>query len=68
MASLETRVERLEKQIAQAKGRKASMNALDMVSGQPLLTPRMPSLAGGGKIRRKEAQDVNDLVSDFGFL
>ena len=67
VASLENRVEKLERQIAQAKARKATANTLDLVSAQPLLAP--PILThGGGRVRRKETQDVNDLVSDFGFL
>ena len=73
VASLENRVEKLERQIAQAKARKVTTNALDMVSAQSLLAPPvlMPSGPGGsgeGRVRRKETQDVNDLVSDFGFL
>lgn len=66
VASLETRVEKLQRQIAEAKARNATANVLDMVAAQPFLAP--PVFHGGGKVRRKEAQDVNDLVSDFGFL
>jgi len=66
VASLETRVEKLHRQIAEAKARKATANALDMVSTQPFLAS--PVFHAGGRVRRKEAQDVNDLVSDFGFL
>ena len=73
VASLENRVKKLERQIDQAKARKATTNALDMVSAQSLLAPpvMVPSGLGGsgeGKVRRNETQDVNDLVSDFGFL
>lgn len=72
VASLENRVDKLERQIAQAKARQETTNALDIVSAQPLLAP--PVLAAGhsangdSRNRRKEIQDVNDLVSDFGFL
>ena len=63
-------MERLKRQIAQARTRKATVNALDLVSAQPLLAP--PTLTavqdGGSRVRRKETQDVSDLVSDFGFL
>ncbi|KAL6718093.1 hypothetical protein ACLMJK_004179 [Lecanora helva] len=78
VASLENRIEKLERQIAQAKARKATANAFDMVTAQPLLAPPVlvPDGSGSdrkvgaraGKIGRKETQDVNDLVSDFGFL
>ena len=64
VASLETRVEKLERQVAQAKARKATT--------QPFLVPPVVINGGSGvamgKIQRKETQDVNDLVSDFGFL
>ena len=72
VASLETRVEKLERQIAQAKARKATTNTLDMVSTQPFLAPPVVTTGGNAgamnRVRRKETQDVNDLVSDFGFL
>lgn len=63
VSSLETRIERLEKQIAQAKARKSLMDvdALNIAAAHVLL----PS---GGKARRREASDVDSLVSDFGFL
>lgn len=69
VASLENRIEKLERQIAQAKGRKVTANTLDLVSAQPFLAPPMATTAhGSGRTGRKETQDVNDLVSDFGFL
>jgi len=62
-------VEKLERQIAQAKAHKATTNALDHLSTQPFLAPPVLTTShGGGRVRRKEIQDVNDLVSDFGFL
>lgn len=66
VASLEDRVEKLQRQIAEAKASRATVNALDLVSAQPFLAP--PVFRGGGRVRRRDAQDVNDLVSDFGFL
>ncbi len=63
VSSLETRIERLEKQIVQEKARNPSMdmNTLNIVAAQSWL----PST---GKAQRKEASDVDNLVSDFGFL
>lgn len=68
VSSLETKIERLEKQVAQAKARNPSpsmnVNAFDLVATQPQLSGHH----GGGKAQRKEASDVDNLVSDFGFL
>ena len=67
VASLETRVEKLEKQLAQAKARKASMNAS---AAQPWLSPESsvnPRVVSRGS-QRKEASNVDGLVADFGFL
>ncbi len=66
VASLENRVEKLQRQIAEAKALRATENTLDLVSAQPFRNP--PIFHGGSRIRRRDAQDVNDLVSDFGFL
>ena len=72
VASLENRVAKLERQIAQAQARHAATNTLDLASTQPFLTPPVQSTgqlsSGGKRVQRKEIQDVNDLVSDFGFL
>ena len=65
VASLESRVEKLEKQISQAKGRQNSVRMLDVDSTASPLTPRTRS---DRKHERKEASVVDDLVSDFGFL
>ena len=67
VASLETRVEKLEKQLVQAKARKASTSASGaqiQLSPQSRVSPRVE----GSGAQRKEASDVNDLVADFGFL
>ena len=74
MASLESRVEKLEKRIQYAKARKASVVMHD--NEGPLAQPadRKDSLAAiraaihGKAARRREAVDVNELVSDFGFM
>ena len=67
VASLETRVEKLEKQLVQAKARKASISASGaqiQLSPESIASPRVES----SRAQRKEASDVNDLVADFGFL
>lgn len=73
VASLESRVEKLEKRLAYARSRKASVAMHD--GDEPVETPdRKDSLATiraaihGKAARRREAADVNELVSDFGFL
>ncbi|MCJ1428479.1 hypothetical protein MMC29_006389 [Sticta canariensis] len=68
VASLESRVERLQKQILQAKGRRSSVRMLDVNSGESTLTPDVHSSIVNRKNERKEASVVDDLVSDFGFL
>lgn len=68
VASLESRVERLEKQICQAKGRRSSVRMLDADSGDSTFTPYPRSSIVNRKNERKEASVVDDLVSDFGFL
>ena len=67
VASLETRVERLEKQLVQAKARKASTGssgAQPWPSPESRVDPRVESNAA----QRKEASNVDYLVADFGFL
>ena len=65
---LEARLEKLEKQISQAKRRKTSVTMLDSVPS-PAATTTQAHLPGHQRrTQRKEASDVNDLVSDFGFL
>jgi hypothetical protein len=73
VASLESRVEKLERKIAYAKNRKASVAMHD--ADEPTEGPdRKDSLAviraaiHGKAARRREVADVNELVSDFGFL
>ncbi|KAH8808238.1 fungal-specific transcription factor domain-containing protein [Xylogone sp. PMI_703] len=74
VASLESRVEKLERRIAYARSRKESvaMHEADEPPSEP--PDRKDSLATiraaihGKAARRREAADVNELVSDFGFL
>ncbi|KAG9238700.1 fungal-specific transcription factor domain-containing protein [Amylocarpus encephaloides] len=73
VASLESRVEKLERRIAYARSRKASV-AMHDVDAPVEIPDRKDSLATiraaihGKAARRREAADVNELVSDFGFL
>ena len=59
VASLESRIERLEKQIAQCKGSRAVAQPSPPNDGVGVAAKRS---------RRNEATDVDDLVSDFGYL
>ncbi len=73
VASLESRVEKLEKRLAYARSRKASVAMHD---GEEFTVPadRKDSFATiraavhGKAAKRREAADVDELVSDFGFL
>ena len=77
VAALEAAAERLQRKIAE--GRPASSPTTTMkspayLSGGPFVESHLgqpgpsPRTAGGGRARRKEASDVDDLVGDFGFL
>ncbi|KAM3071399.1 hypothetical protein ACMFMF_007871 [Clarireedia jacksonii] len=74
VASLESRVEKLEKRLAYAKLRKASVAMHDVDNSPTELPDRKDSLATiraaihGKAARKREVADVNELVSDFGFL
>lgn len=74
VATLESRIERIEKKIAEAKARrKSSVLMVDMsenstprrMSADTLRAPRPVSKRAA---RRKEASDIDNLVSDFGLL
>ncbi|CZT05273.1 related to GAL4-like transcriptional activator [Rhynchosporium agropyri] len=73
VASLESRVEKLEKRIAYARNRKASV-AMHYDEDIHVTSDRKDSLATiraaihGKAARRREAADVDELVSDFGIL
>lgn len=59
VASLESRIERLEKQIAQCRDRRVVARSARPDDDDAIATRRS---------RRNEATDVDDLVSDFGYL
>jgi cell division septum initiation protein DivIVA len=73
VAALELRIEKLEKRLAYARSRKASVNLHD-TDAQPTEIDRRDSLANiRAAIHRKAARnrensDVNSLISDFGYL
>ncbi|UKZ80915.1 hypothetical protein TrVFT333_008680 [Trichoderma virens FT-333] len=74
VAALELRIEKLERRIAYAKSRKASVALHDSESLATAQVDRRDSLASiRAAIHRKAARtrensDVNSLISDFGFL
>ncbi|GME62007.1 Zn 2cys6 cluster transcripitional activator [Neofusicoccum parvum] len=71
VATLEARVEKLEKRLQEARSRRQSSVTMTEPDVQP--APRPPpaptqSKAKDKAARRKEEADINDLVSDFGLL
>ena len=67
VASLESRVERLERQISRTKGRQDSNFMLDE-STLEVTSMADQSMGSRRRKERAEVSDVDDLVSDFGFL
>ena len=68
VASLETRVERLEQQISQARGRKISVDMVGAASAAGCIPSGKCHSDRRRKSEKQEASNVDDLVSDFGFL
>jgi hypothetical protein len=74
VATLESRVEKLEKKIAEARARRKSSSVL--MQDADTATPRRTSVDTVKAVRpiskraarRKEALDIDELVSDFGLL
>ena len=63
---MEAAVERLQRRIGEAR---AAQSAAAAGNNQYLLHPTSPPKHNrGGRLQRKEASDVDDLVGDFGFL
>lgn len=67
VSSLESRVDKLEKQILQARARRGSVRMADAPHCS-FLTPTARIPTTSPKKERKEASVVDELVSDFGFL
>jgi hypothetical protein len=76
VATLEARVERLEKKIVEARARRKSSSILmqDYPDDEPnprrtsVDTVKAPTSGSKRAARRKEAVDIDELVSDFGLL
>lgn len=76
MAALELRVEKLERRLAYARSRTASLALHESDPSTPSLSnnDRKDSLAAIGDAisrraaRKREISDVNSLLSDFGYL
>ncbi|KAF2838826.1 hypothetical protein M501DRAFT_836698 [Patellaria atrata CBS 101060] len=73
VATLESRVEKLERKLAEARARrKSSVTMPDAESTAPSRRPSANLLSGKPvdkrAARRREAHDIDDLVSDFGLL
>ena len=74
VATLESRVEKLEKKIAEARARRKSSSVL--MHDSETATPRRTSVdtlkpakpISKRAARQKEASDIDELVSDFGLL
>ena len=66
VALLAIRAKKLEWQVRRARTRKGSRTVGPANPASPILLTR--TLADGAGFRQKEAADVDDLVSDFGFL
>ena len=68
VASLEARCEKLEQQLSQAKRRKTSFATLDTLPIQAATSSQDRLHGHRRRNQTKETSDVEDLVSDFGFL
>ena len=71
VAALESRIEELEKKIANAKARKACAANIDEPFQKSLSATADPNSSGprsSRAAREKEALDIDDLVGDFGLL
>ncbi|KAL8832527.1 MAG: hypothetical protein Q9191_000209 [Dirinaria sp. TL-2023a] len=65
VSSLETRLEKLERQLEEARGRRTSLNVLDT---RPTQTAGAHTGTERPTNQGKESSHMDDLVSDFGFL
>ncbi|KAF7508703.1 hypothetical protein GJ744_008950 [Endocarpon pusillum] len=73
VAALEATLEKLQRRVAEAKTLQATdPSRRDAVAASYMLGPghTFPArrIASGGRVHRKEASDVDNLVGDFGFL
>ena len=73
VATLETRVEKLEKMVAQTQASRQPSAAEARGGSTPIPRPLLvdavtPKPANRRAVRQKEESDIDDLVSDFGLL
>ena len=68
IASLEARRGKLEEQVSRAKARRASDPVLAILPTKATMSSTSRVFDHSRKIQTKEASDIDDLVSDFGFL
>jgi len=72
VATLEAKVERLEKKIAEAKARRKSSVVMldhhDVASHRRSSVDTVKAGSHNREAQRREASDINELVSDFGLL
>ncbi|KAH0264633.1 hypothetical protein KCU91_g11944, partial [Aureobasidium melanogenum] len=66
VATLETRIEKLERRLQEAQHRKASLVPVNEHDGA--VQKHVPSQGLTRTSKRLEAQEIDDLVSDFGYL
>ena len=67
VASLESRIEKLEKKLAQARRRKSSVTMTGMTSALSETAPSASQLSSRAA-KKRETEDMEELVSDFGYM
>jgi glycerate kinase len=65
---LETRIEKLERRLQESQQRKASVVAAPNHGHDGAVQKYVPSEGLSKTSKRLEAQEIDDLVSDFGYL
>ena len=72
MATLESRIEKLEKRISQTKAKKSSTGTADNSKVAPVIHEQKNVESAGLRSNRaaqeKEASDIDNLTGDFGLL
>jgi hypothetical protein len=68
VATLESRVEKLERRLAESRARRKSSVAMFDIDSSSTRRPSLESHKIQKAARRKEASDIDDLVADFGYL
>ncbi|KAI5199484.1 hypothetical protein AUEXF2481DRAFT_142262 [Aureobasidium subglaciale EXF-2481] len=68
VSTLETRIEKLERRLQESQHRKASIVTDHDHNHDGAVLRHVPSEGGNRTSKRLEAQEIDDLVSDFGYL